>query len=55
MNENLNLVEYDIIGKKLKAYLSRIFLTKGGKLKIFTELPPTFSPSDGTIKKVQKK
>lgn len=55
MNENLNLVEYDIIGKKLKAYLSRIFLTKGGKLKIFTELPPTFSPSDDTIKKVQKK
>ena len=35
MNENLNLVEYDIIGKKLKAYLSRIFLTKGGKKAIF--------------------
>ena len=47
--------DYDIIGKKLKAYLSRVFLTKGGKLKIFTELLPTFSPSDDTIKKVQKK
>lgn len=40
---------------KLKVYLSRVFLTKGGKLKIFTELLPTFSPSDDTIKKVQKK
>lgn len=47
--------DYDITGKKLKAYLSRVFLTKGGKLKIFTELLPTFSPSDDTIKKVQKK
>ena len=47
--------DYDITGKKLKAYLSRVFLTKGGKLKIFTELLPTFSPSDSTIKKVQKK
>ena len=44
--------DYDITGKKLKAYLSRVFLTKGGKLKIFTELLPTFSPSDNTIKKV---
>lgn len=47
--------DYDITGKKLKAYLSRVFLTKGGKLKIFTELFPTFSPSDETVKKVQKK
>ena len=47
--------DYDITGKKLKAYLSRVFLTKGGKLKIFIELLPTFSPSDVTIKKVQKK
>ena len=47
--------DYDITGKKLKAYLSRVFLTKGGKLKIFTELLPTFSPSDNTIKRVQKK
>ena len=47
--------DYDITGKKLKAYLSRVFLTKGGKLKIFTELLPTFSPSDSSIKRVQKK
>ena len=47
--------DYDITGKKLKAYLSRVFLTKGGKLKIFTELLPTFSSSDDTIKKVQRK
>ena len=47
--------DYDITGKKLKAYLSRIFLTKDKKLKVFTEILPTFSPSDDTIKKVQKK
>ena len=47
--------DYDITGKKLKAYLSRVFLTKDKKLKVFTELLPTFSPSDDTIKKVQKK
>lgn len=47
--------DYDITGKKLKCYLSRVFLTKDKKLKVFTEILPTFSPSDDTIKKVQKK
>ena len=47
--------DYDITGMKLKAYLSRIFLTKDKKLKVFTEILPTFSLSDDTIKKVQKK
>lgn len=47
--------DYDITGKKLKAYLSRIFLTKDRKLRVFTEILPTFSSSDKTIEKVQKK
>ena len=47
--------DYDITGQKLKAYLSRIFLTKDKKLRAFTELLPTFAPSEGTIKRVQKK
>ena len=28
--------DYDITGKKLKVYLSRIFLTKDKKLRVFT-------------------
>lgn len=47
--------DYDITGKKLKCYLSRIFLTKDKKLKVFTEILPTFTPSDEAIKSVQKK
>lgn len=47
--------DYDVTGKKLKCYLSRIFLTKDNKLKIFTEILPTFTPSDDAIKNVQKK
>lgn len=47
--------DYDITGKKLKAYLSRIFLTKDKKLRVFTELLPTFAPSERTIKRIQKK
>ena len=47
--------DYDITGKKLKAYLSRIFLTKDKKLRVFTEFLPTFAPSERTIKRVQKK
>lgn len=47
--------DYNITGKKLKCYLSRIFLTKDKKLKVFTEILPTFTPSDEAIKSVQKK
>lgn len=47
--------DYDVTGKKLKCYLSRIFLTKDKKLKVFTEILPTFTPSDEIIKSVQKK
>ena len=47
--------DYDSTGKRLKCYLSRIFLTKDNKLKVFTEILPTFTTSDETVKKVQKK
>lgn len=47
--------DYDITGRKLKAYLSRIFLTKDKKLKVFTEILPTFAPSDKEIRNLQKK
>lgn len=47
--------DYDITGKKLQCYLSKVLLMKNGKLKIVTELLPTFSPSDKAIKDVQKK
>lgn len=47
--------DYDVTGKKLKCYLSRVFLTKDKKLKVFAEILPTFTPSDETIKNVQKK
>lgn len=47
--------DYDVTGKKLKCYLSRIFLTKDNKLKVFAEILPTFASSDETVKKVQKK
>lgn len=47
--------DYDSTGKRLKCYLSRIFLTKGKKLKVFTEILPTFTPSDEVIKNAQKK
>lgn len=47
--------DYDVTGKKLKCYLSRVFLTKNKKLKIFTEILPTFTPSDEIIKSVQNK
>ena len=46
---------YDITGKKLKCYLSRVFLTKDKKLKVFTEILPTFAPSDKDIRNLQKK
>ena len=47
--------DYDSTGKRLKCYLSRIFLTKDNKLRVFTEILPTFTTSDETVKKVQKK
>lgn len=47
--------DYDITGKKLKCYLSRVFLTKDKKLKVFTEILPTFAPSDKDIRNLHKK
>lgn len=47
--------DYNITGKKLRCYLDRVFLTKTGKIKVFTEILPTFTPSDKAIKSVQKK
>ena len=47
--------DYDSTGKRLKYYLSRIFLTKDNKLRVFTEILPTFTTSDETVKNVQKK
>ena len=44
-------LDYDITGKKLKIYLSKVFLTKDKKLKIFTEISPTFTSSNSTNKK----
>ena len=47
--------DYDITGKKLKAYLSRVFLTKDKKLKVFTEISPTFTSSNKSVKKKKEK
>lgn len=47
--------DYNVTGRKLKCCLSRVFLTSSGKLKVFTEILPTFAPSDETVKKVQRK
>ena len=47
--------DYDITGKKLKAYLSRVFLTKDKKLKVFTEISPTFTSSSRSVKKKKEK
>ena len=47
--------DYDITGKKLKAYLSRVFLTKDKKLKVFTEISPTFISSNRSVKKKKEK
>ncbi len=48
-------IDYNVTGRKLKCYLSRVFLTSSGKLKVFTEILPTFASSDETVKKAQRK